>query len=115
MPRPNVIDFYQIVPGGMPPCRASPDAMGTLPIRGARHCEVIRSANAFGFYIFPPIDFSLMTNGASPLFQFGAGDEWYPLHDAVQYPEFAHQFDAIAPDDCKAYSPPWLAVTQTGL
>ena len=45
--------------------RADRAAAGTMPTRAFRYCEAMTSASAFGWYVFPPITFSLMWDGGS--------------------------------------------------
>jgi hypothetical protein len=66
------------------------------------------SASAFGWYLFPPMNFSLMWDGGTDvIWTFEGADAWYPLK-AVQFPGFAEQFDNVVPDKLRGYSPPFL-------
>ena len=104
-----LISFYQMIPSARPPMRADRAAAGTMPTRAFRFCEAMRTASAFGWYLFPPITFSLMWDGGTDVvWTYQGADGWYPLKTA-QFPGFAQQFDEAAPDEIKGFSPPFLA------
>jgi hypothetical protein len=92
--------------------RADSSAAGSLPTRAFRYCEAIRMASAFGWYVFPPIRVSFMWDGGTDItWTYDGADDWYPLKTA-QFPGFAEQFDAVAPDDIKGFSPPFVGALQ---
>lgn len=98
-----------MIPGMRGPQRADPAAAGTMPTRAYRYCEAMRSASAYGWYLFPPIGFSLQWDGGTDIIWTYEGvDEWYPLRTA-QFPGFAAHFDRVAPPDVRTFSPPFLA------
>lgn len=104
-----LISFYRMTAGGRPPERADRAAAGTMPTRAYRFCEAMRTASAFGWYLFPPIQFSLMWDGGSDIvWTYQGTDAWYPLKTA-QFPGFAAQFDRAAPPGIRGFSPPFLA------
>lgn len=106
---PPVVRFFSLFPGARPPQRAARDANGTMPIRAYRHCEAMTSAAAFGWHIFPPMDFEMVWDGGTDVnWTYDGAEGWYPLRTA-QFPHFADQFDARAPEDVQGYSPPFLA------
>jgi hypothetical protein len=83
-----------------------------LPIRAVRYCHPVTSASAYGYYLFPPITFSLRWLEARDVFWTYEGapnGEWYPL-DTAQFPNFADSFDEAAPEECRGFSPPFLAL-----
>ena len=55
--------FYRLIPEAPVPRPANRSADGMLPTRGYRYCEALASASAFGWYIYPPMNFSLVWNG----------------------------------------------------
>lgn len=104
-----IVTFYRLVPQCRLPMRADRAAAGTMPTRAFRYCEAMTSASAFGWYVFPPITFSLMWDGGSQIFWTYQGeDAWFPLRK-VQFPGFADYFDKTAPAELKSFSPPFLA------
>jgi len=100
--------FFRLIPQCRLPMRADRAAAGTMPTRAFRYCEALTSAAAFGWYVFPPMSFSLMWDGGwQVLWTFKGEDAWYPLSKA-QFPGFADHFDSTAPEDVKGFSPPFL-------
>ena len=91
-----------------PPQRADKSVGGTIPTRAYRYCEALRTASAFGWYIFPAIDFSLVFDGTDTIWRFSDDGPWYNLN-AVQYPEFLEVFNNHCPDDLIDCAPPLIA------
>lgn len=106
-----MIEFFQVVEGGIPPCRASKSANGTIPTNGFRYCEPVRTASAFGCYVFLPIEFRVIWTGDEIHWSMNRGADWYLLDDAIQYPDFREGFDRNSPDAVTGYSPPFLTRT----
>ena len=100
--------FYRLIPEARLPQRADRSAAGTLPVRGARYCDAVTQASGFGWWLFPPISFSLLWDGSDVLWTWDRQDEWYPLADAAQFPGFASAFDEFAPEELRGCSPPFL-------
>jgi hypothetical protein len=107
-PASPLVTFFRLIPTARLPQRADRSAAGTLPTRAFRFCEALTSASAFGWYVFPPIGFSLMWDGTDVVWTHDGAEDWYPLQ-AAQFPDFADHFDRIAPPDIQGYSPPFLA------
>lgn len=109
-PQPNpAVTFYRAVPGCRAPMRADPSVLGTLPTRGFQYCEALRAASSFGWYVFPPIDFTLQWDGSQVIWTYHGAKSWYPLTSA-QFPGFRAVFDAAAPKRLRGFSPPFLTV-----
>jgi len=102
-----MVKFYRILPGTSFPQRADKSAGGTLPVRAYRYCEAIRIASAFGWYVFPPVDFDLAWDGYDTIWKFGYEDEWTVL-DSAQYPDFIGTFNRECPQDLTDAVPPFL-------
>jgi len=90
--------------------RADPSVLGTLPSRGFQYCEALRAASSFGWYAFPPIDFSLLWDGSEVIWTYRGAQAWYPLQSA-QYPGFGRYFDRLAPRRLRGFAPPFLTST----
>jgi hypothetical protein len=114
--RPNpVVTFYGAVPGCRAPLRADASVLGTLPSRGFQYCEALRTASSFGWYVFPPIDFTLQWDGSQVIWTYRGARAWYPLTSA-QFPDFAAAFDRAAPKHLRGFAPPFLtAVPEPGI
>lgn len=106
LPR-SLVRFYRAVPQCRAPMRADPSALGTLPARGFQYCEALRAASTFGWYAFPPIDFTLQWDGDEVIWTYAGADAWQPLVSA-QFPGYAAHFDRIAPPSIRGMSPPFL-------
>jgi hypothetical protein len=113
--RPPAVTFYTAIPGCRTPMRADPSGLGTLPARGFQYCEALRAASSFGWYVFPPIDFTLQWDGSQVIWTYRGAKAWYPLTSA-QFPGYQAKFDRIAPSRLRGFSPPFLtAVTEPGI
>jgi len=102
-----LVSFYRLIPQARLPQRADRSAGGTLPTRAFRYCEPSAAASAYGWYVFPPIDFSLMWNGTDVVWTYQGSKSWYPL-GVAQFPGFSRHFDRRAPSDIKSFAPPFL-------
>jgi hypothetical protein len=89
--------------------RADPSVLGTLPARGFQYCEALRAASSFGWYVFPPIDFTLQWDGSQVIWTYRGAKAWYPLGSA-QFPGYQVVFDRVAPRRLRGFSPPFLSV-----
>lgn len=107
-PTAPLATFFRLIPTARLPQRADRSAAGTMPTRAFRFCEAITSASAFGWYLFPPIGFTLMWDGTDVVWTHDGTEDWYPLQ-AAQFPDFADYFDKLAPTDIQGFSPPFLA------
>lgn len=104
------LTFYRAIPDCRAPIRADAAALGTLPARGFQYCEALRSASSYGWYAFPPIDFTLWWDGSQVTWTYRGARAWYPLQSA-QYPGFSRYFDRVAPKRLRGASPPFLTST----
>ena len=103
-----VCRFYRLIPDAPVPRPADRSADGTLPVNAYRYCEAIASASAFGWYMYPPLSFSLWWDGTEIAWTYGGADEWYALRGA-QYPGFIEAFRKAAPADIATLAPPFLS------
>jgi len=101
------VTFYTAVPGCRAPMRADPSVLGTLPVRGFQYCEALRAASSFGWYVFPPIDFTLQWDGSEVIWTYRGAKAWYPLTSA-QFPGYGALFDRLAPRHLRGSAPPFL-------
>jgi hypothetical protein len=89
--------------------------MGQLPIRAERYCDASVAASSFGWWLYPPMDFSLLWDGYRILWTWGKRKDWLLL-DAAQFPGYAAEFDAAVPPSMRGFSPPFLtALPESGL
>jgi hypothetical protein len=103
--------FYRLIPDAPVPRRADRSADGMLPTRGYRYCEALATASAFGWYIYPPLNFSLVWDGVEIAWTYEGAQDWYPLRGA-QFPGFRQLFEELAPDSAKPLAPPFLVLAR---
>ena len=109
------VTFYGAIPGCRQPMRADASGLGTLPSRGFQYCESLRAASSFGWYVFPPIDFTLQWDGSQTIWTYRGAKAWYPLTSA-QFPGYRKVFDRAAPERLRGFAPPFLtAVPEPGI
>ena len=104
----SLVRFHRLIPGARPPQRADRSAAGTLPTRAFRYCEAATSASGFGWWLFPPMDLTLIWDGSDIFWTFPGVDDWLPLQPSAQCPDFAAAFDEMAPPEMRGMSPPML-------
>ena len=110
-----IVRFHQLISCGRAPMRAERSAMGTLPMRAVQYCEAVTSATAFGWWLFAPIDLEMLWDGNEIFWRCDETPDWMPLQPAVQFPNYADEFDRIAPAALKGCSPPFLtALPESG-
>jgi hypothetical protein len=102
-----LVTFCRFMPECRPPIRADRAAGGTLPTRAFRYCDPVTSASAFGWYLFPPIDFTVMWDGTGLIWTYRGKEDWYPLTSA-QFPGFKKHFSETAPEQFAAFAPSFL-------
>lgn len=100
------VTFHRAYPAAIPPMRADKAALGVMPTMAYRHCEPLRTASAFGWYIFPPEDIFFKWNGADVLLR--QDGDWVRLTDA-QLPGFGGYWDARAPEELQGLAPPFIS------
>jgi hypothetical protein len=103
-----IVRFHQLTSRGRAPMRADRSACGTLPMRAVRYCEALTSATAFGWWLFPPIDLELLWDGSDIFWRCDDAPDWMPLSPSAQLPDYAAEFDSVAPESLKGCSPPFL-------
>ena len=106
-----LITFHRLIPTARLPQRADRSAAGSLPTRAFRYCEPATSASGYGYYIFPPISFSLQWDGNDMMWTWEGAGQWLPLKSA-QFPNFRTLFDSVAPEEIREYAPPFLGALQ---
>lgn len=86
--------------------RADKSALGTIPTISYHFCEAVRSASAFGWYLFPPAEIRLMWDGAEVF--YAVNDDWRRLTSIHLGDEFLEYWDDHAPADLQGHAPPYL-------
>ena len=105
---PAICEFYRLIEGAPAPRRADRSADGSLPVVAYRYCEPVAAASAFGWYLFPPINFALIWDGREVAWTREGAEGWLPVR-AEPYPGFAKKFGRLAPPDMSDLMPPFLS------
>ena len=103
----TICRFYRLIPDAPDPQRADRSADGNLTVNAYRYCEPMAAASAFGWYLYPPMSFSLWFDGTEIAWTYPGADGWSALRGA-QFPDFANLFDRIAPAEYAGLAPPFL-------
>ena len=109
--KPKLVTFHRLIPKARLPQRADRSAAGSLPTRAFRYCEPSASASGLGYYVFPPMGFSIMWDGYDMMWTYEGVGDWFPLK-SVTFPGFKDLFESVAPDDIKEWCPPFLGALQ---
>jgi len=102
----DALKFHQIVPDAAAPLRADKAALGTLPTGAFQYCEPIRTASAYGWYVFPPDDIRLYWDGVDVY--FWRDEQWELLSRTHLSSEFLDHWRDCAPDELADLAPPFL-------
>lgn len=108
----SIVEFVQMLPEGRPPKRADRSGAGYIPARALRFCDALCTSTGYGYWLFPPIDMSVLWDGEQVFWSIGDTDEWMALSGshsgAAQFPDFAAYFDENCPANLRGYSPPFI-------
>jgi len=108
----RLVRFYS---HGRLPARADRFSGGTIPLRAARFCDAVTLASGFGWWLFPPVDTILWWDGRNISWSNG-GEQLTPIDDAVHFPGFPYEFEAVAPERLKGAAHPYLtALPEPGI
>ncbi len=110
-PKPPLVTFHRFVPSARLPQRADRSASGTLPTRAFRYCEPATTASGFGYYVFPPVGFSVRWDGYQVAWTWDGAADWFPLN-STHFPGFQDLFATVAPEEIRDYAPPFLGALQ---
>jgi hypothetical protein len=102
-----LVRFHRLITQARLPQRADRAAGGTIPTRAARFCDAVTAASGFGYYVFPPMELSLLWDGTDIFWSHPGHDGWIPL-EMNPFPGFPAAFDAAAPADLAGDAPPFL-------
>jgi len=105
----NIVTFHRVFTAAIPPLRSDKSALGTLPTAAFQYCEPVRTASAYGWYIFPPVDIKLFWDGVDVFYALDG--DWSQLESILLGEDFLEYWDQHAPADLKGHSPPLLTNT----
>jgi hypothetical protein len=104
------VRFIRACPAALGPMRADKAVLGLLPTLAFRHCEPVRTASSFGWYIFPPADIALKWNGSDVFYREDDGS-WHPLMRSY-LPGTMENWNAHAPQELHDLCPAFLGRLQ---
>jgi hypothetical protein len=99
-----LITFFSLFPDAPAPRRADRSLLGSMPLRAYQHCEPLAAASAFGWYVYPPIDFMLQWNGTEIFWKAASAKKWKPT-TAVVLPGFADLYARSVPSESSLETP----------
>jgi len=100
-----MITFCKLFPEAFDPVRGDKSALGHMPVHAFRHCEPMRLASSYGWYVFPPVAFELRFDGVQ--LHHRAGGAWEVLSEAY-LPGFDEVWAGMVPATLSSYVPPFL-------
>ena len=106
--------FYRLYDCAQKPVLADESAHGLLPFRAYRFCEAARIASSVGWYVFPPVDFSVLFDGTAFFWRPDEDNPWHPLDDVVPI-EDSNAFDSTCPEELMGHCPPFLGAVEGGI
>jgi len=111
---PPELRFYRLYETAQKPVLADESAHGLLPVRAFRYCEAARRASSVGWYVFPPVEFFVMYDGAAVYWRFNESEEWRSLDEVVLNSE-SKRFDTSCPSEMRGHCPPFLGAAEEGM
>ena len=102
-----VVTFVRLVPEAIAPMRAEASALGQLPTAAFKYCEALRTASSFGWYLFPPKEVRLRSDG-SEIFWWTDEGGWQLLESAHYSEDFVAAWQERAPRDLFEMAPPFV-------
>jgi hypothetical protein len=99
-----LIKFFSLFPDAPAPRRADRSLLGSMPLRAYQHCEPLTAASAFGWYVYPPIDFMLKWDGTEIFWKAAGARRWQPA-TAVVLPGFADLYERSVPSQNALQTP----------
>jgi hypothetical protein len=94
-----MITFVQAIPGTVAPHPADASALGTLPIRGFRYCEPLRTASRFGYYCYLPLTLGIEYDGEGAMRVWLGEESLGSLEpgEGIQHPAYTRAWEQAAP------------------
>jgi len=102
------IKFFRYYKSARSPQHADQTANGSIPVRAYRYCEALRLGCGWGYWLFPPLTFSVVWDGHQIVWKSLESESWTPLQDSVHFPGFPDDWNSNCPDQFKDYCPPFL-------
>ncbi|MBP0483037.1 hypothetical protein [Sagittula salina] len=109
-----LVHFHRVHPTARVPMPADKAALGYLPISAYQYCEAVRTASAWGWYIFPPEDIQLSFDGYQTFVADDGG--WRALSHKAFDTEALEPWEAHCPPEMSGTAPNFLtALSEPGV
>lgn len=107
------MNFYKLISTAPDIQKADGSLLGSIPLRAKQYCEALSAASRLGWYVYPPISFSLLWTGDEVAIQLQDTEEWISL-DRFFLEDFVSDYLNYAPDSCKDFYPSFLDLFSEG-
>ncbi len=91
------IRFLRFADDAVEPRPADAELSGAVSLRARRFCSPFLAASSLGWFVYPPIDFSLVWTG-SEFYWRPNGDPHWVVCERVYLPGFVERFQSVAPE-----------------
>lgn len=98
-----VVTFHKAYSRAPAPMPADKAALGYMPISAFQYCEAMRTASAWGWYVFPPMDIQLMSDGYQDY--VAADGQWQALRHQPFDDDYLAEWNRACPEALKDRSP----------
>lgn len=105
--------FVKLYSGAPDVEKADSSARGTLPSRAMQYCEPVAAASRLGWYVFPPVSFSLLWTGNEVLFKIEEAADWVML-DRYFHPAFTEEYEKHSSIRDRRFAPSFLDLFTEG-
>ena len=109
-----IITLHRFYKDARPPLAADNAALGSIPISAFQHCEAMRVASSYGYYVFPPKDIQLRFDGYQTF--VAQDDRWEELRHLSFGQEYDQHWNSWCPPEMIDKSPNFLtALPEAGI
>lgn len=103
----GLITLHSFYEEARPPVPADNAALGNIPISAFQHCEAMRSASSYGYYVFPPKDIQLRFDGYQTF--VAQDDRWIELRHISFGEHFEDHWNSHCPPHMMNCAPNFLS------
>jgi hypothetical protein len=99
----SLIRFFSVAPDLLKPMAGDKGGLGHIPLGAFQYCEAMRTACAYGWYVFPLMDVHVMFDGYTA--QVADEGRWRQLQSEPLPPEIAERWNSICPPEFRDRAP----------
>lgn len=103
------VRFLRFADGATEPAQADCELGGAVSLRARRFCSPFLTASALGWFVYPPIDFSLVWTGAEFYWRPLGAPHWI-ICDRIYLPGFVERYQRAAPPALQAHATAFLEI-----